>query len=121
MPGRRRAYILTETAVRDFKAARAWSLRKWGKAQTLQYFKRLHEAAEHCARNQAAVQKRGALTSEADLGVYPIGEHYLVYASIAETRIAIVALIRQTRDVPAILQADSFRIRRALQDALGKR
>ena len=45
----------------------------------------------------------------------------VVYVPIGEKLIAIVALIRQTRDVPAILQANSFRIRQALDDALRQR
>jgi len=55
-----------------------------------------------------------------DLGVYPVGEHYIVYAPIGDTQIVIDALFRQTRDVPAILKANSYRIRRQLTAALDK-
>jgi hypothetical protein len=41
-----------------------------------------------------------------------------VYVSIDRKRIAVVALMRQVRDVPAILQANHFQIQRALEDAL---
>lgn len=71
MSRRRKTYVLTETAARDFKAARAWSLSR-----------------------------------------------YLVYVPLGKKQIAIVALIRQTRDVPTILQENGFLIRRALAAAL---
>lgn len=115
MPPRRRSYLLTETATRDFKIARAWSLSRWGKERTRSYFERLHDAAEYVAGNQSAIQKREDLAGSTGLDVYPVGEHYLVYVPFGKGRIAIVALIRQTRDVPTILQANAFHIRRALK------
>jgi hypothetical protein len=39
---------------------------------------------------------------------------------IDRDQVAIVALIRQVRDVPAILQANHFQIQRALNEALRK-
>ena len=118
MPRRRKLYVLTETAARDFRTARAWSSSRWGKERTRSYFRQIHDAAERIAANQSAVQGRENLTGDTGLGAYPVGEHYLVYAPIDDKRIAIVALIRQTRDVPAILQANSYRIHRALAAAL---
>lgn len=121
MPRRRKSYRLTATAVRDFRIAQAWSLSRWGTERTQAYFRRLHDAAESAAVNQAAVQDRDDLAGDTSLAIYPVGEHYLVYVPIGEKQIAIVALIRQTRDVPAILQANSFRIRQALDEALRQR
>ena len=118
MPRRSKSYLLTETAARDFRAARAWSSSRWGKERTRSYFRQIHDAAEQIAANQSAVQKREDLTGDSGLGVYPVGEHYLVYVPINDKQIAIVALIRQTRDVPAILQANSYRIQRALAATL---
>jgi plasmid stabilization system protein ParE len=82
------------------------------------YFQRLHDAAEYIAKHQPAISRRDDLTDDESLGAYPVGEHYIVYTPLDDSQIAIVALIRQTRDVPAILQANSFRIRRALDVAL---
>lgn len=118
MPRRRKSYLLTETAARDFKAARAWSLSRWGQRQTQTYFRKLHDAAEYVAANQSAVPSREDLTDSTDIGVYPVGEHYVVYAPIDKKRIAIVALVRQTRDVPTILRENGFLIHRALAAAL---
>lgn len=36
--------------------------------------------------------------------MYPIREHYIVYEPLGERFIAVVAVIRQGRDIPAILQ-----------------
>ena len=54
--------------------------------------------------------------AEIELKIYPVREHYLVYVPINSNCIAIVALIRQTRDVPAILNANSFMINRQLRE-----
>ena len=79
-----------------------------------------HDGAEYIAAHQRAIAPRDDLTGNTELGVYPVGEHYLVYAPIGDTQIVIVALFRQTRDVPAILKANSFRIRRQRIAALDK-
>jgi len=115
---RRKSYVLTKTAERDFREARRWSLARWDAKQTKLYFQRLHDSAEYIGKHQRAISRRDGLTDDENLGAYPVGEHYIVYAPLDDSQIAIVALIRQTRDVPAILQASSFRIRRALDVAL---
>jgi len=116
----RKSYILTATAARDFREARRWSVARWGKKRTKLYFQQLHDGAEYIVTHQRAIAPRDDLTGNTDLGVYPVGEHHLVYAPISDTQIVIVALFRQTRDVPAILKANSFRIRRQLIAALDK-
>lgn len=116
----RRNYVLTETAERDFRAARNWSLSRWGRERTQQYFKDLHECAERIAQNPEQFSSIGHATGIANLAVYPVREHYLVYIPISGKRTVIVALIRQTRDVPAILNANGFVIRRQLEDIAKK-
>ncbi|MGS2724419.1 hypothetical protein ACVBEJ_11815 [Porticoccus sp. GXU_MW_L64] len=54
----------------------------------------------------------------AELNLYPVREHYLVYVPVDGKGIVIVALIRQARDVPAILNANGFLIRRQLREIL---
>lgn len=56
------------------------------------------------------------VSAAVELRIYPVREHYLVYVPIDSNRIAIVALIRQTRDVPEILNANSFMIQRQLKE-----
>src|SRR6266851_10390200 len=66
------------------------------------------------AENQDALRERRELSGGTSLLVYPVREHYIVYESLAERFIAVVAVIRQGRDVPAILQRWSAPIRREL-------
>ena len=113
---KQRRYILTETAERDFREARRWSLSRWGKALTKQYFSDLHGCAENLVQNprqSVSVEQAGNFP---ELKICPVREHYLVYVPIKTDRIAIMALIRQTRDVPAILNANSFLIRGQLKE-----
>jgi hypothetical protein len=50
-----------------------------------------------------------------------VREHYLVYLPSSETdQLIIVALIRQTRDVPSILRANNFLIKRQLKRLFNK-
>ena len=117
MPRKHKHYILTATAERDFREARRWSLSRWGKELTMQYFTALHDSAESIALNLSSMPQ-SKYTSE--LGIHPIKEHYLIYVPINNKCIVIVALIRQTRDVPAILQTNGFKIQRQLKEIFRK-
>jgi len=115
---RNRHYILTSTAERDFRQAKQWSLSRWGKELTAQYFSDLHDAAEYVAKNAQSFVEKGELTGESGLAISAAREHYIVYVPISKKRIIIVALIRQTRDVPAILKANNYIICRELDKIL---
>lgn len=106
-------YILTATAERDFWEARRWSVSRWGKELTTQYFIDIHNVAESIAQSDSVIHH---LKSVDELGIHPVREQYLVYVPIAKNRIVIIALIRQVRDVPAILKANSFKIQRQLKE-----
>ncbi|TQV82433.1 type II toxin-antitoxin system RelE/ParE family toxin [Exilibacterium tricleocarpae] len=120
MAGKRRHYILTETAEGDFRAAWQWSLSRWGKALTKQYFTDLHKCAESIAQNHNHCASIESIVDTVELSIYPIREHYLVYVPTSNGCIAIVALIRQTRDVPAVLDANGFLIQRQLKEIFEK-
>lgn len=120
MARKRWHYILTQTAEQDFRAARQWSMSRWGKALTVQYLTDVHERAESIAQNPERFPSKEHISNTAELNVYPIREHYLIYVPIRDKRIVIVALIRQTRDVPAILDANGFTIQRQLKETLEK-
>jgi len=116
------AYILTSTAADDFRNARRWSLSRWGKSLTKQYFADLHEAAEKIAQNYSSFPEKWHLIGSGTigLGIYAVREHYMIYMPITDKKIVIVALIRQIRDVPSILEANSYIIRRELKELLLK-
>jgi plasmid stabilization system protein ParE len=111
--GKRKHYILTATAERDFREAKRWSLSRWGKELTQQYFADLHESAKRIAQSHSTTLQ---IADTRKLGIYPVREHYLVYVPIGKSTIVIVALIRQTRDVPAILKANGFQVQRQLKE-----
>jgi len=113
-------YVLTARAAADLREARAWSRAKWGKELTSRYFDDLHEGAQFIAENQTALRGRQELSGGTSLLVYPVREHYIVYEPLAERFIAIVAVIRQGRDVPSILQKWSAPIRRELLEIRAK-
>ena len=111
---RRARYVLTARAAADLREARAWSRARWDKELTSRYFDDLHEGARFIAENQSALRRRQALSGGTGLLVYPVREHYIVYEPLAERFIAVVAVIRQGRDIPAVLQKWSLPIRREL-------
>ena len=113
-----RHYTLTETAEQDFRQAKRWSLSRWGKTLTRQYFEDLHQGAEYIAANHKSLQKRDNLTGESALGIHPVKEHYIIYVPTGDKQIVIVALIRQTRDVPNILKRNQFIVQRELKDIM---
>ena len=112
----RKHYLLTARAAADFREARSWSVARWGKVLTDRYFDDLHAAAQHIAENQESLRSRDELTAGTALLLYPVREHYIVYEPLSDQLIALVAVIRQERDVPAILQKWAAPIRRELAD-----
>lgn len=117
---RGKSYILTARAATDLREARAWSRAQWGKELTNRYFEDLHDGAQYIAENHASLRDRHELAGGTALLLYPVREHYIVYEPLAPRRIAIVAVIRQGRDIPAILQKWAAPIRRELIDIRGK-
>jgi len=111
----KRPYILTKTAELDFREARTWSLKRWGKSATKQYFENLHDGATKIAESHFALTRSSEITNNEELLVWPIREHYVIYLPIQAGQIIIVALIRQSRDVPSILGANRFLIERELK------
>jgi len=115
MAGKKR-YTLTRLAESDLHAARHWSLSRWGRELTRQYFSDLHQAAEYVAMNYRSLSERDALSGDTGLSVHPVREHYLVYLPVADQHIVIVAVVRQSRDVPEILGRAEFMIRREVAE-----
>ena len=111
---RRTRYVLTARAAADLREARSWSRARWGKDLTRRYFDDLHQGAQFIAENQRALRGRPELAGGSALLMYPVREHYIVYEPLGEGFIAVVAVIRQGRDVPTILRKWSVPIRREL-------
>ena len=109
-------YVLTLRAASDLREARAWSRARWGKSLTHRYFEDLHKGAQYAAENYHRLRTRNQLVGDSPLHVYPIREHYLVYEPLNSDLIAVVAIIRQGRDLPAILHKWAGSIRRELAD-----
>jgi plasmid stabilization system protein ParE len=117
---RRKSYVLTVRAAADLSEARVWSRARWGKELTNRYFEDLHEGAQYIAENYASFRDRQELAGGTALLLYPVREHYIVYEPLGPRFIAIVAVIRQGRDIPAILQKWAAPIRRELIEIRGK-
>lgn len=116
----RRSYVLTVRAEADLREARTWSRVRWGRELTSRYFQDLHDGAEYIAGNHASLRNRHHLAGGTSLHVYPVREHYIVYEPLTEGFIAIVAVIRQGRDLPAILQKWAAPIRQELLQIRGR-
>ncbi len=109
-------YVLTLKAASGLQEARAWSRARWGKSLTRRYFEDLHKAAQYVAENCHRLRPRNELVGDTPLHVYPVREHYLVYEPLNSDIVAVVAVIRQGRDLPAILRKWAGSIRRELAD-----
>jgi plasmid stabilization system protein ParE len=109
-------YVLTLRAEADLRAAQAWSRARWGPKLTDRYFEDLHEGAQYVGQNQASLRSRHDLAGGTALFLYPVREHYLVYEPLAPRLVAIVAVIRQARDIPTLLRKWAAPIRRELAE-----
>ncbi len=110
-------YTLTTLAAADLRIAKKWSYSRWGKTLTQQYFSDLHSAAEYIAQHHSSIGEQEDL---AGLAIHPVREHYIIYVPVAAEHIVIVAFIRQSRDVPAILQKSAYMIRREVKEIQNK-
>jgi hypothetical protein len=70
------------------------------------------------ADNHTSFGSRHQLAGGTSLFLYPVREHYIVYEPL--TAIAVVAVIRQGRDIPTILQKWAAPIRRELIEIRSK-
>lgn len=111
---RKKPYLLTPTARRHLREAKAWSLRRWGPKLTEAHFIELDEAAKRLAKDCKTFRSREELAGGTGLLLHPIREHCLVYEPLGKGQIAIVAVLRQTRDIPAILGKGQYLIGREL-------
>jgi plasmid stabilization system protein ParE len=110
----RPSYVLTARAAADLREARAWSRARWGTDLTAKYFDELHEAAQFIAENHESLRRRQEFGGGLALLLHPVREHYIVYEPLGEKLMAVVAVIRQGRDIAAILQKWAMPIRREL-------
>lgn len=110
----RKRYILTDRAASDLREARAWSRARWGKDLTNRYFDDLHDGAQYVAEHHASLRGRHDLAGGTALLLHAVREHYLVYEPLDVQHVVIVAVVRQRRDIPAILQKWAAPIRREL-------
>lgn len=96
-------YLLTPQAQKSLRIARQWSRNRWGEDLTRRSFEALHKAACHIAQHCKKHSPESVMPVTGNLGTYPVREHYLIYVPWASGQVAIVDVIRQQRDVPAIL------------------
>ena len=108
-------YFLTPTARRHLREAKAWSMARWGEELTAAYFHALDAAANDLAKNWKTHRSRDELSGGTGLLLYPVREHYLNYEPISEHQIIIVAVLRQNRDIPSILNKGKHVIVRELK------
>ncbi len=106
-------YVLTRRAEQDLREANVWSRARWGPELTKQYFADLHKKALFLARLRLRVARED-LAAGTGLLIYPVREHSFVYEPLDERTIAIVAVIRQGRDIPKILRKWADTITREL-------
>jgi plasmid stabilization system protein ParE len=110
------SYVLTPAARKHLREAKLWSRARWGDALTAQYFQDLDQAAHYLAEHHAQHAARTELVGSSRVCVYPAREHYIIYEPIAENKVAIVAFIRQGRDVPALLGKYAYAFKKELDE-----
>lgn len=107
-------YVLSPTARNQLREAKRWSLERWGPELTRAYFSDLDAAACKLAHNHTSLPARTDLTGDALLHAFPVREHILIYVPISKGRIAIVAVIRQGRNLPEIIGRYRYTIAKEL-------
>ncbi len=110
------SYILTPTARNHLREAKIWSRTRWGKELTTQYFHDLEKAALYLTTYHHQSANRQEFSGKIGLNAYPVREHYIIYTLLNNQKIVIVAFIRQTRDIPALLSKYSYLFKKELDE-----
>lgn len=108
-------YVLTRLAEQDFREAKKWSMQRWGSKLTKQYFLTTHDITEKIGQKTSQYHTKEELAGDTGLCIHAVKEHYLVYVPVSDKKIIVVALIRQTRDVPSILKTHTRRIKNEVE------
>ena len=111
---RKRNYVLSPTARNQLREAKRWSLERWGPELTRAYFSDIDAAACKLAHIHTSLPSRTDLTGDALLHAFPAREHFLIYVPIDKGRIAIVAVIRQGRNLSEIVARYRYAITKEL-------
>ncbi len=112
-------YLLASSAEADLQKAKQRSQARWGRELTREYFIDLDNAAEYVATHHEILCYREDLTGDTDLFIHPVREHYLIYLPIGKHYIIIVAVLRQSRNIPEILAKSVFMIHRKVEEIKG--
>ncbi|MET0155787.1 MAG: hypothetical protein ABW189_06775 [Rickettsiales bacterium] len=89
---------------------------RWGKEATAQYFRDIDKVAVAPGRNNGNSALRHELTDDGNVKVYPAREHYIVYCETGNGSIAILAFIRQGRNVPELLKKYAYVFNREMRN-----
>jgi plasmid stabilization system protein ParE len=104
-------YTLTRRAEADLDELHEKSLEQFGRIQTNKFMADLKKAAEFAANNIGKVPTRAHLVGDSGLSLYPIHNHFIAYRPVTEDHIVIIAIVRQSRDIAALITAESDRFR----------
>jgi len=113
------SYFLSPTAINQLRDHKKWSLAKFGRAVTKKYFQDIDKALQYIADNYKSFPIRPELTGESGLSIYPIREHYVIYVPM-NNNIHIAAVLRQTQDVPNIINEGAAIFQREIAQYRGE-
>jgi plasmid stabilization system protein ParE len=79
------------------------------------YFHDLHEATQELAEHPNRFQSREELDGGTGIKLHAVRQHILAYERVNAHTVAIVAVLRQDRDIPNILRKGAYMISRELK------
>lgn len=104
-------YFFTGRARDSLREIKRRSVDHFGREVARKYFEDLDKCFSHLANFKGAAAKREDLVVDACLMVYPVHEHYVVFAASGQD-IVVLDVVLQSRDIPKYLNryAEPFRI-----------
>ncbi len=114
-------YFFTGRAKNSLREIKRHSIDSFGREVARKYFEDLDKGFRHLASFKGSAAKREDLNVDTCLVVYPVREHYVVFAA-AGSDIVILDVVLQSRDIPKYLNryAEPFRSELAGFHALQK-
>jgi len=101
------SYTLTRSAESDLDDLYLRSLERYGRDQTNLFIADLKKAAEFAVAHHGKIPTRSHLTGDSGLSLYPVNGLYIAYRPVADDHIVIIAILNQSRDIPAFVIAEA--------------
>jgi len=106
LPDRHQVMLLSRQARADLEDIRRYTIKTWGRAQWLRYYRGLVNAFERIDAHPEQGQDRRLLVN--GMRSVPYQRHLVFYRQMPNTDVVILRIVHQQRNLPALMYYDDL-------------